>query len=242
MADIGSQKNVRADATKMPFLGSGVICDQLSRQKGKPAAHGIFTHMYAWAYPCNRSWFLIFSVFGATEFPIEGDISVRKKGGRQKSVKKEKFTVTEDEVLWTSQNLSAVTVNVKLGCEFGSPGLYEILISLDRSSSKLRIPLVLQTMPWPDFTEKEIGLAKKKGIPLSIRVNVACPKCKAAYIFEETIMEDEAHPTGVLSFPSSGLFECIDCGHELNLKDIQGQVRQTLKERLSSNSEVSHEI
>ena len=63
---------------------------------------------------------------------------------------------------------------------------------------------------------------------------VKCKNCGHSCLFEEKILESEEHSGGTIPFPESGIHECDNCGHNMKLKDIQGQIRASIKDNLSN--------
>ena len=113
-----------------------------------------------------------------------------------------------------------------------SVGSYELLFSIPRTHRTLTIAFEVRKKDWPQFTKAETEFAKANpNCAKSIRANIHCAKCSYAYVFEETLLE--APPDGgVQRFPESGEFKCIDCQDTLELRDLQGQLRASLKEQV----------
>ena len=80
-----------------------------------------------------------------------------------------------------------------------------------------------------DVLEKNKSL-----IPHKVSAQVKCKNCSHSYLFEEKILESEKDSGGTIPFPESGIYECDNCGHKMKLKDIQGQIRASIKDNLSN--------
>ncbi|MBU1749954.1 MAG: hypothetical protein KKA73_19905, partial [Chloroflexi bacterium] len=52
-----------------PQFGGGVLADSFRPfgREGKGIAHGIFTTLWAWGYPCYRKWTVIVTIFNLHE-------------------------------------------------------------------------------------------------------------------------------------------------------------------------------
>ena len=130
-------------------------------------------------------------------------------------------------------NFSTVTVPIILSYEFSKLGLYNLVISFKDSPGKLKIPFKVKEKKWPIITNDEKRFIKRqKGFFPKFQVNVHCNKCDHVYVFEESIGEIENKKGGVFSFPGNGVFECVECGNTLYLKDLQGQLRSALKDAI----------
>ena len=201
------------------ILGGGLLSDSIAQtDSGKIHAQGIFTVFWAWGFPCTRNL-----KKGKTSIVL----GIRKSGETSQT----SLAVIDAEV---NEDDSSNTVVVQLTHNFESAGRYEVVCSIQDSSSSLSLPVDVCEKKWVTFTEDERNYVKSnKDIPGSLRANVHCKQCSYAYIFEESIL-NETPKGGVNSFPNDGKFECKDCGHVMNLKDIQGRLRASLKELVQS--------
>ncbi len=210
-------------------FGNALMADYARPQPtGKIDAIGIFTRFNAWGYPCIRNWTLVFSIYDIPLVGINLHIGIKKKG--QKGLE----TLTAFD-LKGSNELNSHTIPVALNYTFQKDGEYEIQCSIKDSNAKISIPVDISTMPWAIFTKEEIEFVdkNKKVIPYRLSAQINCNSCSHAYIFEESILEDEPPQGGTIRFPKNGVFECKNCGHEMNLKDIQGQLRASLKDSIN---------
>ncbi len=99
-----------------------------------------------------------------------------------------------------------------------------------RTTKVLKIPLNVATRPWPKLTKQELNFLQNNPLlPHSIRMVIKCSHCPSLYTFEENVLAKEKLENGVLPFPDTGLFKCNNCVHKLQLKDIQGQLRSSIK-------------
>lgn len=215
-----------------PSFGGGILADNVTRGEAqKPTAQGIFTVFWAWAYPCDRTWHTVATVFDLPKRRISCTISIRKRGSSTKD-KLGSFTVAPP------RGDGAVTVTAQVSHRFQDPGRYEVVLAFSRANAELRLPFEVRTREWPEFTKAEVNFAvRRRSFPGTMRASVECPTCQAAYIFEERILTDIPLPAGVHEFPASGVLECGSCGNKIYLRDIQGQIRQSLKERVVAAKE-----
>ncbi|HRY31914.1 MAG TPA: hypothetical protein P5531_02995 [Bacteroidales bacterium] len=213
---------------KKPKFGSGILSDVAKPQlSGKIEAIGIFTQFNAWGYPCKRSCFLTFTVYN-----LSGQdtiiISLKKKG------KKEQTTIGIYDFNEANSEPVNQTIPIPILFSFTSQGDYEILCTFKDNVGKLSIPFIVKTLEWPTFSEEEIRIIDehRDQLPYKINVNVNCAECSHVYVFEESIFNDEPPSGGTIRFPENGGYECENCGHILELKDIQGRIRASLKENV----------
>ncbi len=209
-------------------FGNALLADFAKPQpNGKIDAIGIFTRFNAWAYPCFRNWTLIFTIY---DIPLKGiniHLGLKRKNG------KSLHTLQAIDLKGDSKPNSH-TVPISLNYKFEKEGDYEIICSIKDTNAKLKILFNISTLNWPKFAKEEIELVKKykKQIPYRLTAQVNCNVCGHAYIFEESILKNEDPQGGTIRFPEDGIFECSNCGHEMILKDIQGQLRASLKDNL----------
>ena len=205
-------------------LGSGILADSIKKSdQGKIDCYGIFTIFHAWSYPCSRTWNVIVTAFELPKGNTSITVTLKQKGKNIKSL----GTINIDSEL--THNVTVIPMPLKY--RFEKPGTYFLEFSILDSIKKLKIPFEVRTKDWPEFTAEEIRFAIDNNVlPQNLRANVHCEKCKYAYIFEETIITEHAPKGGVLRFPKSGKFECLDCGQIIELRDIQGQLRASLKD------------
>lgn len=129
---------------------------------------------------------------------------------------------------------SVLAIQIPLKFRFESEGDYEVTGRIAGYKSTSRIPLVVQTMPWPTFTQREIHYLRSNPSRLpQIRATVECEKCKSPYVFQEFPIEAPELPKNVYRFPESGEFKCEKCSTSIPLKDVQGQIRDSLKKQIS---------
>ena len=80
--------------------------------------------------------------------------------------------------------------------------------------------------------EIEILEKNKALIPHKVSAQVKCSQCNQHYVFEEKILDSVESSGGTTPFPENGIYECDSCGHRMKLKDIQGQIRASIKDNL----------
>ena len=213
---------------KQPRFGSGIVCDIARPQStGKIDANGIFTKFWAWGYPANRNWTLIITLFYVPKKQTTLVFGIRKKGSSKVDT-----IGTADIVDKNFDNEH--TINVQLGYVFQSEGDYEIVCTLKDYKTSLTVPFNVRTKDWPTFNKKELDFLKKnkEKIPYKLSAQIKCKDCGHLFNFEEIILEDEDVSGGAIKFPENGEYECPHCGRVLKLKDIQGQIRASIKDNL----------
>ncbi len=211
----------------IPRFGNGILADSFSQvSSNKINLHGIFTVIWAWAYPCQRSCIVAITLFGGPWIDSTLHVSLRKR--RSKDDYKVNVLASLTPQIQRGMHSSTACIPIQFGLK--QPGDHEIVCQFEESKRTLRIPFDVRTRPWPVFTEEEKQFVESNpGVIDNMRANISCRECSHAYIFEESIADDSRRVGGVLKFPDTGTFECTDCGQTLNLRDIQGQVRATLK-------------
>lgn len=209
------------------ILAAAVFCNSVSpSESGKIICRDIFTTHLAWAYPTAfRSWFAILTLYNLP--PVTTTIVVSISHGRGP-----KTTLASADIKRAPEDLGVV-INIPLRHKFQNEGLYIVHFNVVGTTKVLKTPLNVATRPWPKLTKKELAfLQNNPSLPHSIRMIVKCSNCPGLYTFEENVIAEEKLENGVLPFPSSGLFKCNKCGHKLQLKDIQGQLRSSIKTSL----------
>lgn len=224
MAKSNTKKKVNIKPIN-PFLGSGILANSSSRsQIGKLDCSGIITIFWAWAFPCIRHWQALITIFNLKTGKTPITVSV----GKRNSKKLSSLLMRDIEV---KDDLSSITVAITLNYKFDALGLYNLVISFRDYPDKLKIPFEVKEKKWPIITDAERGFIKEqKGFSPKFQANVHCDKCDHVYVFEESIGVIKRGKGGAFSFPENGVFECIECGNILHLKDIQGQLRSALKD------------
>jgi hypothetical protein len=219
-----AKRQVKADLSSTAILGGALLSDSIAQtDSGKVHAQGIFTMFWAWGFPCARNWFLTLTIFGLSKGKTSIVVGIRKAGDTSET----SLAVVDAEV---NEDDSSSTLAVQLSHSFEDAGRYEVVCSIRGSTSTLAIPVDVREKAWVEYTDEERAFVKDNPqTPRNLRANVHCKQCSYAYIFEETIL-NEKPKGGVNSFPDDGQFECKDCGHVMNLRDVQGRLRASLKE------------
>jgi hypothetical protein len=214
--------------SKRPKFGGGVLADNARPQSsGKIDVQGVFTLIHAWGYPAPRLWTLILTIFDVPKLQTTLHVGLSKKGSKQIDT-----LATSD--IKDEQASNSNCMQIELGYIFAKEGDYEIVCSLKDYSSKLRIPLRVKLREWPIFSEKEIAVLNnnKSLLPHKVSAQVTCEICNRHFVFEEKIIPSEEYTEGTLPFPITGIYECEYCGNKLKLKDVQGQIRASVKDNL----------
>ncbi len=206
------------------IFGGAVFCDNASRgASGKIDCRGVFTSFWAWAYPTStRTWHAIVTLYNLTEGTTSVTAAISLGRGK-------KTTLAHGDIQTSKGNVGNV-VNMPLRFEFPREGLYTMYFNIVGTTTTLKVPLRVNTQAWPHFTKTQLELLERNPrIPHSVRANVVCSECGKPYVFEESVLPEPPLASGVRPFPDSGVIECEVCKHRLNLKDIQGQVRSSIK-------------
>lgn len=225
--EVKSLKKKTVITEKTPKFGSGLVCDGFfDMENHKISATGVFTLFYAWGYPCFRKWTTIVTLFDLPKGTTSILVSLGKKGIALKN----SLQVID---LFSNESNNSMIINVTIPYKFTAPGLYEVIFSFKDYKGQIKIPFELRNHDWPVFSLEEKEFVKiNQNVISKLRVNVQCDNCSYAYVFEEAVIDDEEETKGVKKFPQNGVFECLDCGKTLFLKDIQGQLRSSIKEAL----------
>jgi len=212
-----------------PKFGSGLLFDSYNKAaNNKINGLGVINIFRAWGFPCFRQATAIISLFNLRKGTTTGEIQLSKSRGTETQIIAS-FNVTSDF------NNACTTAVTPLSLKFSEKGHYFIKAVFHDYKSTLKIPFNVNLIKWPIFSEEERKFAKVHRIPSeSIRTDVHCQKCAHVYIFGENILEEVPPPGGVMRFPESGEFKCEQCGETIYLKDIQGQIRFSLKQLLSN--------
>lgn len=213
---------------RTPRFGGGIITDNAAlAPTGKMNAYGIFTMFWAWDFPCRRHADVIITLFDIPKRKTKVTISVKKEGTRAKELAS--LIIKSNEV-----HPIPLVNNTPLTLTFSSAGNYELLCSIPQTRRTLKIAFEVRKKAWPEFTKDEIKFARANPDFIKIiRTNIHCLKCSHAYIFEENLSEIPPDG-GVERFPESGKFKCKNrnCTNTLELRDLQGQLRDSLKEQI----------
>ena len=205
-------------------LASAIFCNAVSQGKsGKIDCRDVFTSFLTWAYPtAYRNWFAILTVYDLPVGTTSMSVSISRARGRKK-------TLTTADIERTGEDVGSI-FHIPLQYKFESAGFHTIHFTVVGTTTVLKIPLNVITQPWPQLSKKQLAFLKNNSsTPHSIRMNILCSNCSRPYVFEENVLPSKKSIEGVLSFPDSGEFVCDNCGHELHLKDIQGQLRSSIK-------------
>ena len=208
-----------------PFFGGGLLADGFKKDtSGKYTATGVFTEVWAWDFPCERNFAVIVTIYELPKSTISLLISIRRKYSTDSKV-------IASASLESEVDNNHVVIPIPLQLKFERPGNMQIECSFKEHKNKLIIPFRIKKKDWPEFTSKEISFVKKhKNIPNRTTVTVQCKSCKYNYIFVDSIINDTKEFTkGAYKFPESGVFECKECGQIINLRDLQGRMRASLK-------------
>jgi hypothetical protein len=215
---------------KKPRFGSAIFCNGVTPgEDGKLNCSDVFTSFLSWGKPSSiRNWFAVFNMY---DLPI-GTTSVVISIVRGFSGRGEKTTLSAIDVHHKGQNLGSV-FHAPLFYQFQKPGDYSIIFQITGSNTKLIVPIKVTEQDWPKFTKKDIQIIRDNPqIPKKIRSVINCSDCSRPYTFEESFVPEIPVTEGTQAFPEDGIFECDTCGRIIHLKDIQGQVRNSIRRAL----------
>jgi hypothetical protein len=211
------------------MLTSVIFCNSVSKgESGKTDCRGLFTSFLTWAYPTAfRTWFAILTAYNLPPGKISMSVSISRGRGK-------KTTLTSADIESVGEDVGNI-VNIPLRYKFQNEGFHTVHFTVIGTTTVLKIPVNVITQPWPKLSNKQLAFLKMNpSIPHSIRMNIVCSECSRPYVFEENVLSNENFVRGVLPFPDSGILECENCGHKLHLKDIQGQLRSSIKKAVST--------
>jgi len=214
------------DTPTKPIIGGILFCNSTSPgEGGKINGLGFFTSFLAWSFPTSvRIWHAVLTLYDFKERSVEilCSVSVNNRRKIKLPTAKIDFKIQKDNY--------GLIIDIPLRHIFEQEGLHTFYFNIDKSNIFIRIPIMVSKLPWPQFNSKQLEFLKTDpSIPHSFRINFTCPKCSRPFIFEDSIFPDEKLADGVLAFPQSGLFDCESCETKLHLKDIQGQLRSSIK-------------
>ena len=224
MAKHKSKKNNKI----RPFFGSGVLVDS-SRQGGgrKIDVSGVFTIIYAWSIPCTHSLNTVLTIFNLPKEKTSIAVSISKRGS-QKLKLLGRFNVAIEK------SGGNIIVQYAAKNKFEEDGFHEVIFSFRDYPGKIKLSLEVRKREWPEFTKAELDFVKQLGDSSpSFRVNIYCPGCNHIYIFEEQLNPDIPPKGGIYHFPKNSIFICKECKKEMDLKDIRGQLRSSLKDTIA---------
>jgi len=207
-----------------PRLTAAIFCTSASKgDSAKVDCKGVFTSFLAWAYPTSvRSWYTLLTVFDLPSGTTTITASISRGRGK-------KTTLASADIQRGDPDIGSV-INMPLRYKFESEGFYDVHFNVVGTTAALKVPVLVSTQTWPRTTKRQREFLKKNPlVPHSIRMNVLCSSCSRPFMFEENVLPDERLAEGVLPFPESGALECGTCSHILHLRDIQGQLRSSIK-------------
>ena len=207
-----------------PSIGSAILADRSNKDETqKVNINGAFTTFWAWGFPCFRKWTATVTLFNLPK----GKTSMKAylNGPSIKNI------IIAGGGIETKYEDTNFIMQFDLEYMFKKPGKYFIDFRYDDFDDSLTVPFEIREKNWAKFTRSEIKFVRKhKNIPDNIEVDIQCKKCDSMYTFVEAIgPEIYLRMPEARQFPLDGSFPCDKCNNIIDLKDIQGQVRETLK-------------
>lgn len=213
-------------------LGSAIFCTGVSKEEnGKINCSNVFTSFLSWGYPTAiRNWYVVFTIYNLPKETVSLIVSIAKGvSGRRK-----RDTIATIDIQNLGSDIGSV-FNIPLSYQFPSSGDFTITLQVVGGSTKINIPLRVIEQAWPTFSKNEIKIIRNNNqIPKFIRSVINCSDCSRPYTFEETFLPEIKNTVGTFPFPENGVFECESCGRLIYLKDIQGQVRSSIRKAIDS--------
>ena len=198
---------------------------------GKIDVFGLFTAAGAWGFPAQRVWTIVAAFQNVSEGKHSFSVWVRPPSGKARKVGHGQFAVS------SRANTYAYMAH-HTPIPIAGPGKHSVGIALGDKVHPQGVawcPIDVAKMPWPE-TPPPDKLKEYLSDPASVkmtRVVVSCPKCSRRYTFHVNLDPEAPRPKGTLAFPESGVFRCKRCSTPLYLKDLEGQARSQLGQRVT---------
>lgn len=215
--------------TNKAFFGGGLLSDSISSGEGaKPTLVGLFTDFHVWNVPCTRSCNFSVSVFNVQEGKYEVMIKHVNPGTTT-------GLIIAKAQAYPKKHVLGHFINIPLVLNISDIGVHKIIATSKNVKNKLHSYFNVIKLPWPEFTEAEISHARKQNVPNRIQAHISCVKCGHGYVIEEVVEDALKLTKGAVKFPEDGKFVCAQCNEILKVKDLQGQLRQSLKDMINAN-------
>lgn len=217
----------KSDATNPPgsgpTFGSGFLAANLKNNpQGVVACEGVIATFYAWDLPCDRNAHLVMTVLDTRAGQTRGDLELLSPGEGER-------LYHQQITLRSAKDGTGTTITTPLRLHLPREGRYCLRASLPESDSILEVTFDLEKRPWPTFAKDQLDfLNDHPQTQRTLRVRALCPKCRATYEFEEAVDPKHKPALGTRTFPELGFMHCEHCGHNMSLRDLQGQLRQAL--------------
>jgi hypothetical protein len=215
-------------------LGSMLLFNSVTQEEKGLSGTELVTYLYAWAYPSSHIVQAVFTIFDVEKGKTLVDFYIKRQNEK---IEKDILRLT----MTTNNNIPSYSFNSALPLEFQKSGRYYIIATLPEFKSKIEIPIDVITKKWPTFTNREVNFINSNAEKArSIRLNIICKTCNHNYVFEEKLNKTEPISPGALQFPESGHFKCPGCENNIELKDIQGRLRYSIKRLVKRQMELIH--
>ena len=216
----------------IPKFGSGILSSGVQQSaENHFTCSGVFTTFWAWAFPCTRQCHALATVFNLPKNKTSITVSIGKR--RIKGLPSVAAATVQN-----SEPGANFTFSVPLTYRFKSEGMYHAVIEFKDYPDKLLLPFEVRTKEFPSLNKKELAFVKEKAASFpKFHANINCPGCKHVYLFEVPPHPDVPIHGGVLPFPKNGMFECVECGTEIPLRDLEGQMLTALRDNIRQRME-----
>ncbi|HEY3397862.1 MAG TPA: hypothetical protein VGM19_09430 [Armatimonadota bacterium] len=204
-------------------FGGGVLCESVRRsESGAVDCYGVFTGILAWGFPTFlRKWNVVLTAYDVPGGPQSAAVSIVYAGRKRMALGTGNWEQDEKAV--------GSILHLPVSCQFVRAGECKIEVTLLGSMARTQVPLIVVEQPWPKFSPRELKyLSNAEGIPKVLRATVVCSDCSRPVVFEATPLKDIELLPGVSAFPESGEYMC-ECGHAMQLRDLEGQTLQSIK-------------
>jgi len=214
-------------AIMQPKFNSGLLFDFFSETPNKKInGLGSINIFKAWGFPSTRRATILISILDLKKGENKGDIVLVQLHNTEET----KLTSFSAK---SNINNACMTAVIPIVVSFTKEGRYYFKAVFHDYKSVLKIYFNVAMQKWPEFSTEELDFVRANPTPYnSIRADISCNKCSHAYIFEENILGDISPPGGIMRFPESGEIQCAQCDEKIYLRDIQGQMRFSLKEMI----------
>lgn len=233
-------KRIQGRSMAHPQFGSSLLARRAEETaRGVVDCHGLITIFWAWAFPCTRTWHSVVTIHDllpqtryTVYFDIDGDTMRRPKRLAEAAIEAGPGPEVEYADPTIPRNLNT-SLNARVSFAFPAGGTYHVNATLKGTPVNISTPVSVILRAWPVLSDEEIKFAKANDVlPKAIRANVHCAHCHHAYVLEEAIENKAKSKGGTIRFPESGRLRCVQCARSIPVKDIQGQLRQSLKEKI----------
>lgn len=195
-------------------------------QASKIDAFGLFTKVGVWALPATRDFSLI---VGIDRLPLgESTLAIWHRPPTGKFAR-----LGHGDITHRDESAASSIVAHRVSLRIEAAGSHRLVAGLGRGiprPSGAGFNLWVHELPWPEVlsgTDLERALADPSTLKGG-RAVLECDGCNRKYTFEVYLDPNTSLGKGSLPFPESGVFICPKDGSKHHVRDIEGQIRNTL--------------